>query len=134
MKKISIALFFVTVFVTSCSKKPDFVPTNSTTTETEKVIEEPGQTTTSSDDSNKALTMMKGSDCFACHKEDAKLLGPSWQEIANKYTTADAQTLATHIIDGSTGIWGELQMTPHANISNDDALTMVEYILTLKTN
>lgn len=131
MKNFSIALFFVTLFVTSCAKKPDFVPTNSTTTETEKVNEQPNQTAT--DDSNNALAIMKGSDCFACHKEDAKLLGPSWQEIANKYTSSDAQTLATHIIDGSTGIWGELQMTPHANISNDDALTMVEYILTLKT-
>ncbi|WP_264433927.1 c-type cytochrome [Flavobacterium agricola] len=77
---------------------------------------------------------MQKSDCFACHKTDSKLLGPSYQEIANKYTAADTDMMVTHIIDGSTGVWGDLQMTPHPGLSTADAKAMVDYILTLKTN
>lgn len=60
---------------------------------------------------------------MACHKVDEKLTGPSYIEVANKYAPAnDATTekLAKKIIEGGTGVWGEIPMTSHPNVSNGD--------------
>lgn len=81
---------------------------------------------------NEGLALIEGADCLTCHKVDAKLVGPSYQEVANKYTSADVDMLATKIIEGGKGVWGEIPMTPHAGMSPDNAKKMVEYILTLK--
>jgi cytochrome c len=36
------------------------------------------------------------------------------------------------VIAGSSGTWGELPMTPHPNLSKEDAKSMVTWILSLK--
>ena len=41
--------------------------------------------------------------------------------------------LASKIIAGGSGSWGEIPMAPHPAISIDDAKEMVKYILSLKT-
>jgi cytochrome c len=82
----------------------------------------------------KGLSLVAKSDCLTCHKIDDKLIGPSYKEIAVKYADApnDVITaLAKKIINGSVGNWGNVPMTPHPSISQDDAETMVRYILTL---
>lgn len=81
---------------------------------------------------HEGLALIEGADCLTCHKVDAKLVGPSYQEVADKYTEADVDMLAKKIIDGGKGVWGEIPMTPHAGMSPDNAKKMVEYILTLK--
>jgi cytochrome c len=82
----------------------------------------------------KGLGLVAKSDCLTCHKIDDKLIGPSYKEIAIKYADApnDVVTaLAKKIINGGVGNWGNVPMTPHPSISQDDAETMVRYILTL---
>lgn len=82
----------------------------------------------------KGLALVGKSHCLTCHKIDDKLIGPSYKEIANKYAGApnDAITaLARTIIKGGSGNWGNVPMTPHPGISQEDAETMVRYILTL---
>ncbi|KIA90213.1 c-type cytochrome [Kaistella jeonii] len=81
---------------------------------------------------NEGLALIEGADCLTCHKMDARLVGPSYQEVADKYTDADIDHLATKIIDGGKGVWGEIPMTPHAGMSPENAKKMVAYILTLK--
>lgn len=81
---------------------------------------------------HEGLALIEGADCLTCHKVDAKLVGPSYQEVADKYTDADIDKLAQKIIDGGVGTWGQIPMTPHAGMSKDNAKKMVEYILTLK--
>ena len=81
---------------------------------------------------HEGLALIEGMDCLTCHKTDARLVGPSYQEIADKYTDADIEMLATKIIEGGKGNWGEIPMTPHAGMSKENAKKMVEYILTLK--
>ena len=76
--------------------------------------------------------LVEGADCLSCHKVDGKLVGPSYQEVAAKYTEADIDKLATKIIDGGKGVWGEIPMTPHAGLSPDNAKLMVKYILSTK--
>ena len=80
----------------------------------------------------RGLALVEGSDCLSCHKADAKLIGPSYQDVAAKYTEADIDQLAQKIIDGGKGIWGEIPMTPHPGVNKEDAKQMVKYILSLK--
>jgi cytochrome c len=40
--------------------------------------------------------------------------------------------LAAKIISGGKGNWGNISMTPHPELSMDDAKAMVQYILLLK--
>ncbi len=73
--------------------------------------------------------------CSSCHKIDEKLTGPAYRDVANKYADADEATIAKlvkKIIDGGSGVWGEVPMTPHPNLSEKDAKSMVKYILLLK--
>ncbi|HRP56910.1 c-type cytochrome [Agriterribacter sp.] len=76
--------------------------------------------------------LIAGSDCLACHQETNKLVGPSYAEVAKKYKEADIPKLVKKIIDGGSGVWGEIPMPPHASLAHDDAEAMVKYILTIK--
>jgi cytochrome c len=73
-------------------------------------------------------------DCGTCHKEQEKLIGPAFVDVAKKYTSSPAviDTLANKIIKGGSGNWGTIPMGPHASLSMDDARTMVQYILSVK--
>lgn len=81
---------------------------------------------------DKGLQLIQETDCLTCHKVDSKLIGPSYQEVAAKYTDADLDILAQKIVDGGKGNWGDIPMTPHTGLSKEDAKLMVKYILSLK--
>mgnify|MGYP001600729249 CR=1 FL=1 len=72
------------------------------------------------------------SDCGTCHKEQEKLIGPAFADVAKKYSASDVDSLADKIIKGGSGHWGTVPMSPHPTISMDDAKSMVNYILSLK--
>ncbi|WP_310393838.1 c-type cytochrome [Hymenobacter sp.] len=78
--------------------------------------------------------LIAGSTCLGCHKEKEKLVGPAYVAVAQKYpaTEANIAMLASTIIKGGKGHWGEIPMTPHPQLSVADAREMVSYILTLK--
>jgi cytochrome c len=80
----------------------------------------------------KGADLIAANDCLGCHKIDEKLVGPSYKEVAAKYTVADVEVLAQTIISGGKGNWGEIPMTAHAGLSKPDATEMVKYILSLK--
>ena len=102
--------------------------------ETNVMLEEPVAKVTDSAAAgkNEGLALIEGADCLTCHKMDVRVVGPSYQEVADKYTEGDLDMLASKIIDGGKGNWGEIPMTPHAGMSKDNAKKMVEYIMTLK--
>ena len=88
---------------------------------------------------SKGLELIGSSDCTTCHrlhKEAAGAsIGPSYSEVAAKYTPAADTTvdrLVHKIISGGSGVWGAIPMTPHPALAPADVKTMVEYILTLK--
>lgn len=81
---------------------------------------------------HEGLKLIEGTDCLTCHTIDSKLIGPSYQEVAAKYTDADLDMLAQKIIDGGKGNWGEIPMAPHEGLSKENAKQMVKYILSLK--
>ena len=78
--------------------------------------------------------LINGSDCRTCHKDDSKLIGPAYQDVAKKYenNAANVKMLTEKIINGGQGNWGEIPMAGHPNLSQDDAAAMVEYILSMK--
>lgn len=83
----------------------------------------------------KGLGLVAKSDCLTCHKIDEKLVGPSYRSVAEKYTGAPNDViaaLAQKIIKGGVGNWGNVPMLAHPTLSQDDAETMVRYILLLK--
>jgi cytochrome c len=83
---------------------------------------------------DKGIELIAASDCLTCHKVNEKAIGPAYADVAKKYPADDATiaTLAGKIIKGGSGNWGEVPMTPHPQINEDDAKTMVKYILSLK--
>lgn len=119
----------VLVMAASCSKKPI-----DSAKESNVMLEEPTLKVVDSAAAGKheGLALIEGMDCLTCHKTDTRLVGPSYQEVADKYTDADIEMLANKIINGGKGNWGEIPMTPHAGMSKENAKKMVEYILTLK--
>jgi cytochrome c len=81
---------------------------------------------------SKGEGLMAAADCATCHRPDMKLVGPSFKDIANKYTADDVDKLALKIIKGGSGVWGDVAMTPHPAIAESEAKEMVKYILTKK--
>jgi cytochrome c len=78
-------------------------------------------------------TLVEGSDCRACHANDQRLVGPSYQEVAERYQNEEGavEMLAGKIIEGGAGNWGEIAMAAHPQISREDAAKMVHYVLSL---
>ncbi|MEM6342239.1 MAG: ThuA domain-containing protein [Bacteroidota bacterium] len=77
------------------------------------------------------LKLINASDCKACHAKDKKVAGPSYQEVAKRYTQADKQNIIGRIIKGSQGIWGETMMAPHPQLKIKEVGAIVDYILSL---
>jgi len=83
-----------------------------------------------------ALSLIAKSDCNTCHKIEERIVGPSWTEVANRYTNSkkDVEYLSNKIKKGGKGKWGEIPMVPHPMLTSNEAKTIVLYLLTLKTN
>ena len=76
--------------------------------------------------------LMSAKGCVACHKTDAKLIGPSYQDVAKKYAgQKDAKAmLVKKVLDGGVGVWGTVPMPPNkAMVKDNEASVLVEWIL-----
>ncbi len=78
--------------------------------------------------------LIEASDCRTCHLDKDKLIGPSYIEVAKKYPNTDANVklLSSKVMAGGTGVWGQIPMVAHPNLSAEDAEAMVKYILSMK--
>lgn len=78
-----------------------------------------------------AITLMKTSTCFNCHSSRSKLIGPSFDRIANKYTYSEeaVATLTQKIIQGSTGVWGDAKMPSNIDLKPSEIKEVVSWIL-----
>lgn len=119
MKKLFLT-GLVSLLVVSCSKKENLEIQPSADTSTPVTANVSGQ------------SLIEASDCMACHNADERLIGPSYKEIAAKYSEKDIEILASKIIEGGSGVWGSVPMQPHPQISKENAKKMVEYILSQK--
>ncbi|MEL6252337.1 MAG: PQQ-dependent sugar dehydrogenase [Bacteroidota bacterium] len=76
--------------------------------------------------------LIEGSDCKACHAENEKVNGPSYVDIASKYSKDDKSTLISRVIKGSSGVWGETMMAAHPQLSVEEVGTIIDYIFSLR--
>lgn len=136
MKKL-LAFFFVSSLVISCSKnESSSIPEHQSAIITENPEPAPvlDSATISLKNIEQGKSLIEGTDCMSCHKIDAKLIGPSYLDIAGKYenNSANVDLLAGKIIDGGSGVWGNIPMAAHSGMSKENAKKMVAYILSLK--
>lgn len=83
------------------------------------------------------LSLIQKSDCLNCHAIDRRVVGPSFTEVALRYAEEEDQEAAIHttanrIINGSSKVWGEIPMLPHADLSRQQAAAIVRWIFSLK--
>ena len=101
----------------------------------EKTTEKKTEDITQNPDYQAGLALVAKSDCLTCHKVDEIVTCPPYRDIANKYGDMP-DTIISHlagkIISGGNGVWGQIFMTPHPNLSKADAEAMVKYVLLLK--
>jgi len=77
--------------------------------------------------------LIEGSDCLSCHQFNRKSIGPAYVDVARKYhndSTATAR-LVRKIRQGGSGVWGQVAMAAHPNLTDDQGSAMVAYILSL---
>ena len=115
---------------------------NSSTTEEKK---DTGTTTTNTapaevditanPDYKAGLALIAKNDCLTCHSVNDKISGPAYKDVANKYANA-GDTIVTHlankVINGGSGVWGDIPMPAHPQVTLADAEQIVKYILLLK--
>ncbi len=79
----------------------------------------------------KALT--QSMDCKTCHKEAEASIGPTYLAVAEKYQ-GDANALSylqKKIIAGGAGVWGEVMMPAHPNVTSSESEQIARYIQSL---
>ena len=133
MKKIILS-FGLGLLLISCGDSGDKKTTEEPKEEAKTDV--PATTDLSSNpDYQTGLGLIAKSDCLTCHKVDEALIGPSYRDVANKYASL-SDTIVTQkkkkIINGGSGVWGEVAMTAHPTVSQEDAKAMVKYVLLLK--
>lgn len=135
MKKIFI-IFSLSVMAYACGNQDNSASKSADTTAAVAVTPPAVKDVTENPDYVAGLELVAKSDCLTCHKVEEKLIGPSYRDVANKYTSDDKtiEMLAGKVIKGGGGVWGPIAMTPHPAISNEDATKMIKYVLLLKNN
>lgn len=77
-----------------------------------------------------ALSIMASSNCFTCHKAKDKLIGPSFEEIANRYspTSENKGYLTQKINQGSSGVWSDVIMPAQPELEEEEISLMLDWI------
>ncbi|MEO7988540.1 MAG: ThuA domain-containing protein, partial [Chryseolinea sp.] len=81
----------------------------------------------------KGMKLIAANDCKACHSVDKKSIGPTYNDVSQKYKgkASSVELLTKKVISGGSGVWGEVPMAGHPQLSAADASEMVKYILSL---
>ncbi|WP_209331983.1 c-type cytochrome [Lunatimonas salinarum] len=136
-KTLSLAVVAAAIMATSCGGSG----TKTETTSSTPAPAAPAQQEVSPEERHKdnpdfaaGLALVKQSDCPSCHMVDRKIVGPAYNDVSEKYELTDenVELLASHVINGNVGVWGEIPMPAHPTLSKEDAELMVKYVLLLK--
>ncbi|RZK73300.1 MAG: PKD domain-containing protein, partial [Pedobacter sp.] len=78
-------------------------------------------------------SLMMKSDCSTCHKVSETSIGPAFEKISAKYQkdSKAIDYLASKVIKGSTGVWGEIPMPAHSAMKENEAKQIVEWVMSL---
>ena len=71
-------------------------------------------------------------NCVACHAVERRMVGPSFREVAARYSNKDVAQLAASIRKGGAGKWGAMPMPAYPQQSEADATALAKYVLDVK--
>ncbi|MFM2344234.1 MAG: hypothetical protein RLZZ210_844 [Pseudomonadota bacterium] len=75
--------------------------------------------------------VVKNNNCVTCHATSKSLMGPSWQDIANKYKN-DAKgkdIISASISSGSNNKWGAVPMPASPQLKKEEVDAISKWIL-----
>jgi len=78
------------------------------------------------------MKLAQKNNCIACHNVDAKIIGPSFKMLAERYKF-DETTLAKlvkKVTEGGSGNWGPMPMPSNAHVPIDEIKAIVSHMLT----
>ncbi len=83
---------------------------------------------------NASAELARSKNCMACHAAEKKLIGPSYKDIAAKYASdKDAVArLSKKVREGGVGVWGQIPMPANPQVSEDEANTLVKWVLSTR--
>lgn len=78
-------------------------------------------------------TLAVDNACVPCHAADYRRIGPSYEELANRYGQVDrkimADVLLARVRGGSVGAWGEMPMPAQPQGKDEDIKKLLEWML-----
>jgi len=101
---------------------------------TVRYVEKTSQATNSRKEANApdppGFVLLQKSNCVNCHAFNGPKIGPSYDEITKRYppSKANETTLAKKILDGSTGVWGNIVMPAHPELTMEQTQQIVSWI------
>ena len=91
----------------------------------------PFQYVYASTEDQRAFVVAKQNACLGCHAINKKIVGPSFESVAQKYQAdSNAQVfLKNKIAKGGAGSWGVVPMPANAKLSDADLSLLASWIL-----
>jgi cytochrome c len=80
-------------------------------------------------------TLAEKNNCTTCHAVDAKVVGPSFREIAARYRNEKGAlvVLERKLRNGGGGVWGKMPMPATSNsVSDEELKNILQWILSLR--
>jgi cytochrome c len=89
------------------------------------------QDTQASSEDQRAFAIAKQNACLGCHAINKKIVGPSFESVAQKYQAdSSAQVfLKNKIAKGGAGSWGVVPMPANAKLSDADLSLLASWVL-----
>src|SRR5258707_6938313 len=81
-----------------------------------------------------AKKLFNARSCNACHEVDETRIGPAFRSVALRYHDKSPSTvdwLATKIVQGGAGAWGNVPMVSNPALPPDEARAIARWILSL---
>lgn len=78
--------------------------------------------------------LAKQKNCMACHDVGKKVIGPSYKDVAAKYSGQKdaADKMAQKILKGGSGVWGAVPMPANPQVTEAEAKLLAAWVLGAK--
>ena len=75
--------------------------------------------------------LARAKNCMACHAVDKILIGPSYKDVDLKYASDKnaVPLLAKKVREGGVGVWGQIPMPANPQVSAEEAIKLVNWVL-----
>lgn len=82
-------------------------------------------------DDEPGLDAIMSSNCANCHNFRTRLIGPSYYDISKRYdpTSENINLLSRRIIEGASGVWGNVKMPSHPDLTPEKVREIIKWIL-----